>query len=168
MATSGLMRRLLLIWPILSWNPTCGGTRRGTCGFGCLPIRPGGTCCRIQRFTGMIRGDVSWGNTWGCGCFFLVAGRRGWYSGLTLLLRGKQSSRWLSGCFMPVVVQRQVLGWFSAEHESLFRKIFMHLSLCRFGCCLRSTENWIFREMTGICGAHSGPDRRCRAGVTGS
>ena len=33
---------------------------------------------------------------------------------------GKQSSRWLSGCFMPVVVQRQEPGW--AELESLFMR----------------------------------------------
>ena len=39
----------------------------------------------------------------------------------TLSFRGKQSSRWLSSCFMPVVVQRQVSG-VQAERESLFMR----------------------------------------------
>ena len=53
---------------------------------------------------------------------WLLGGERGTgqpSSWSTLLLSGKQSSRWLSGCFMPVVVQRQVLGWVSAELDSL-------------------------------------------------
>ena len=54
---SSLMRRLLHIWPALSWSPTCGGMKRGMCGCISLQTRHGGTCCRIQRCTGMSLGD---------------------------------------------------------------------------------------------------------------
>ena len=112
MTTSGWMRHLRLIWPTLSWSPTCSGTRRGMCGFRCLPTRPGGTCCRIQRYTGMIRGDGFLGFHMGCGCFFLGAGRRArsWRVRLSGLHPCSEADRAAFGfqVVMPVGVQRQV------------------------------------------------------------
>ena len=77
---------------------------------------------------------------------WLLGGERGTgepSSWSTLLLRGKQSSRWLSGCFMPVVVQRPVLGGFSAEHESLFMRQ-STVASGRISCisCTRSSHTW--------------------------
>ena len=113
---SSLMRRLMLLWLTLSWSRSCGGTRRSTCGSRGLPTGLGGTCCRIQRYIGMIRGDVFLGIHMGCGCIFLVVGRRAWYWRAVFLvypLAQKQRKQPLAfRLFHARRCARQVLGCF--------------------------------------------------------
>ena len=136
-AASSLMRRLLLIWPTLSWSPTCGGTKRDMCGCIFPQTSPGGTCSRIQRCTGMSRGDEVAGVAFSPCSFFA---RRCATTGASVeyWLSSRASScvslRWLLGEF-PAFLACAVHTWEIWSILSSRRRIWQSHVLCLGVAC---------------------------------
>ena len=107
-------------------QPNSGGTRRSMCGSRWLTIRPGGTCCRIRRYTGMSMGDGFLGFHIGYGCFFLVAGRRAWCWRAVFLVCPLAQRRTEQPLALRLFHARRCTttgaGWFSAALESFFMR----------------------------------------------
>ena len=151
--------RRQLIWLILTWGRVCGGTRRELCGSRWLPA--GGTCWKIRQCTGMSLGDEFLGIDMGCGCFFLVAGRRAWYWGVRLsdLPSCSKASRGAAGFQVvscPSLCNDRCRS--GAELESLFMRQSM-VALERISCisCSRCSylEIWRIVPPGFVSGSHT-------------